>query len=84
MMKMEKLTSSLVGTSDKLSEVMTHLESILVKIDTGDGTAGRFINDGRLYEQLLEDSRQLDFVLQDLKSFVAESKQKGVCLLAKV
>ena len=57
---MERLTNSLVGTSDKLSEVMTHLESVIDKIDNGDGTAGKLVNDGRLYEQLLEDSKQLE------------------------
>ncbi|MFH1371944.1 MAG: MlaD family protein [Planctomycetota bacterium] len=81
--RMERLTNSLVGTSDKLSEVMTHLGSILDKINNGEGTAGRLVNDGRLYEQLLEDSRQLELVLKDLKSFVAESKEKGVPIKLK-
>jgi phospholipid/cholesterol/gamma-HCH transport system substrate-binding protein len=81
--RMERLTNSLVGTSDKLSEVMTHLESVINKVDSGDGTAGKLVNDGRLYEQLLEDSKQLGLVLQDLKSFVDESKQKGVPIKLK-
>jgi hypothetical protein len=62
---------------------MTHMESIAEKVNNGDGTAGKLINDGRLYEQLLEDSRQLGLVLQDVKSFVNESKQKGLPLKLK-
>jgi phospholipid/cholesterol/gamma-HCH transport system substrate-binding protein len=81
--RMERLTNSLVGTSDKLSTVLTHLESVIDKIDNGDGTAGKLINDGRLYEQLLEDSKQLNLVMQDLKSFVAESKEKGLPIKLK-
>jgi phospholipid/cholesterol/gamma-HCH transport system substrate-binding protein len=81
--RMELLTSSLVGTSEKLSEVMKQLDTILTKVNSGDGTAGKLINDGRLYEQLLEDSKQLGLVLQDLKSFVDESKQKGVPIKLK-
>ncbi|MCJ7728354.1 MAG: MlaD family protein [Sedimentisphaerales bacterium] len=81
--RMERLTSSLVGTSEKLSEAMKQLDTILTKVNNGDGTAGKLINDGRLYEQLLEDSKQLDLVLQDLKSFVDESKQKGVPIKLK-
>ncbi len=81
--RMEQLTNSLIGTSDRLSGVMTHLESILDKINSGEGTAGKLVNDGRLYEQLLEDSRQLELVLKDLKSFVAESKEKGVPIKLK-
>jgi phospholipid/cholesterol/gamma-HCH transport system substrate-binding protein len=81
--RMERLTSSLVTTSDKLGTVLTHLERVIDKIDNGDGTAGKLINDGRLYEQLLEDSKQLNLVLQDLKSFVAESKEKGMPIKLK-
>ena len=78
-----QLTTSLVTTSDKLGEVMTHLESVLEKIDNGEGTAGKLVNDGRLYEQMLEDSKQLNLVMLDLKSFVAESKGKGIPIKLK-
>jgi phospholipid/cholesterol/gamma-HCH transport system substrate-binding protein len=81
--RITQLTASLVTTSDKISELMTHMESIAEKVNNGDGTAGKLINDGRLYEQLLEDSRQLGLVLQDVKSFVNESKQKGLPLKLK-
>jgi phospholipid/cholesterol/gamma-HCH transport system substrate-binding protein len=81
--RMERLTTSLVGASEKLSEVMKQLDTVLTKVNNGDGTAGKLINDGRLYEQLLEDSKQLGLVLQDLKSFVDESKQKGVPIKLK-
>jgi phospholipid/cholesterol/gamma-HCH transport system substrate-binding protein len=76
--RMEQLTSSLVSTSDKLGEVMDHLQSIIDKINNGDGTAGKLVNDGRLYEQLLEDSRQLELVIKDLKAFLEQSKEKGL------
>jgi phospholipid/cholesterol/gamma-HCH transport system substrate-binding protein len=81
--RLTQLTASLVTTSDKIGELMTHLESIADKVNNGDGTAGKLINDGRLYEQLLEDSRQLGLVLQDVKTFVNESKQKGVPIKLK-
>jgi hypothetical protein len=57
---------------------MANLNNVLDKINSGEGTAGKFVNDGRLYEQLLEDSKQLHLVLQDIKGFVAESKEKGL------
>jgi phospholipid/cholesterol/gamma-HCH transport system substrate-binding protein len=78
-----QLTTSLVTTSDKLGEVMIHLESVLEKIDNGEGTAGKLVNDGRLYEQLLEDSKQLHLVLQDMKTFVNESTEKGISIKLK-
>jgi phospholipid/cholesterol/gamma-HCH transport system substrate-binding protein len=78
-----QLTTSLITTSDKLGEVMTNLDSILAKVNDGEGTAGKLVNDGRLYEQLLEDSKQLHLVLQDIRSFVAQSKEKGIPLKLK-
>ncbi|MGD0572392.1 MAG: MlaD family protein [Sedimentisphaerales bacterium] len=78
-----QLTTSLVATSDKLGEVMTNLDSVLAKINEGQGTAGKLVNDGRLYEQLLEDSKQLHLVLQDMKTFVTESTEKGLPIKLK-
>jgi phospholipid/cholesterol/gamma-HCH transport system substrate-binding protein len=78
-----QLTTSLVATSDKLGDVMTNLDSVLVKINDGQGTAGKLVNDGRLYEQLLEDSKQLHLVLQDMKTFVTESTEKGISIKLK-
>ncbi|MGD0078216.1 MAG: MlaD family protein, partial [Sedimentisphaerales bacterium] len=81
--RIESLTKSLVATSDRLGEVMKHVDGIVEKMDRGEGSAGKFINDGRLYEQLLEDSRQLDLVLQELKAFVEQSKEKGLPIKLK-
>ncbi len=78
-----QITTSLIATSDKLGEVMTNLDSVLVKINDGQGTAGKLVNDGRLYEQLLEDSKQLHLVLQDMKTFVTESTEKGLTIKLK-
>jgi phospholipid/cholesterol/gamma-HCH transport system substrate-binding protein len=76
--RIELLTKSFIETSDKLSEVLKHVNDIVGKLDRGEGTAGKLLNDGRLYEQLLEDSRQLDLVLKDLKTFLEQSKEKGL------
>jgi len=78
-----QLSMSLVATSDKIGELTKQMEGIAEKVNNGDGTAGKFINDGRLYEQLLEDSRQLEIVLKDIKSFVDQSKEKGLPLKLK-
>jgi len=78
-----QLTTSLVATSDKLGVVMTNLDSILAKVNDGEGTAGKLVNDGRLYEQLLEDSKQLHLVLLEMKNFVTESTEKGISIKLK-
>jgi phospholipid/cholesterol/gamma-HCH transport system substrate-binding protein len=81
--QMNTLTQSIVNTSDKLSRVLTDIDVVVEKVNSGQGTAGKLINDGRLYEQLLEDSRQLDLILKDLRGFVEQSKQKGLPIKLK-
>ena len=81
--RMEEVVVAMVGTSEKMSEVMTQLHQILEKVNNGDGAVARVINDGRLYEDLLENSQQLKMVLEDLQVFVAESREKGVPIKLK-
>jgi len=62
---------------------MAEMRVILEKINTGEGAAGRFVNDGRLYEQLFESSEQLQLLLEDLRAFIAESGSSGVPIKLK-
>jgi len=43
------------------------LESILKKMDSGEGTMAKLINDGQLYENLNSTSNNLNYLLQDLR-----------------
>lgn len=70
-----------VNTSEELSKTMAELRLILEKVNDGQGTLAKLINDGRLYESLLENSQQLNVLMQEMKSLVKELKKKGVSLL---
>jgi phospholipid/cholesterol/gamma-HCH transport system substrate-binding protein len=69
--------------SEQLSKTVVQLQLILEKINTGQGTAARFVNDGRLYENLLENTQQLEVLLEQLNSFIAQSRDKGLPLKLK-
>lgn len=73
-----KTFTAMVGTSEELSKSAAQLRLILEKINSGEGSAGRIINDGRLYENLLENSQQMEVLLEELKSFVSEAREKGL------
>ncbi len=79
----QQISTAMVGTTDELGKAAAELRLLLEKINKGQGTAGRLVNDGRLYESLLENSRQLDILLVELKSFVAELPEKGVPIKLK-
>ena len=76
--KAEKIVAAVVETSEELSKVTSKLRLILEKIDSGQGTAARLINDGRFYENLLENTQQMQVLLEEFKSFIAQARDKGV------
>jgi len=76
--KAERLVASMVTTSDELTKAVTQIRLALEKVNTGDGTAGRLINDGRLYESLLESTTQLNVLLKNFKDLIDKISEKGL------
>jgi ABC-type transporter Mla subunit MlaD len=76
--ELKKFLASGVSTSEEISKTAEELRLILEKINSGQGTTGKLINDARLYEKLLENSDELEVLLQDLRELVAEYKKKGI------
>jgi ABC-type transporter Mla subunit MlaD len=76
--KTEQLVTAMIDTSEKLSGTMVELRLVLEKFNNGQGSAARLINDGSLYENLLEDTEQLKSLLEEMKSFVNEWKNKKI------
>lgn len=79
--RFEEFSSASVEMSAELSRMISQLRLVLEKINEGEGTAGRLINDGKLYENLLENTEQLQILLEDLMPVIEKLKEKGVTLL---
>ncbi len=62
----------------ELSGTIARIRRILAKVDEGDGTAAKLLNDGRLYENLLDSSQELSLALEQLKELAAQAREKGV------
>jgi phospholipid/cholesterol/gamma-HCH transport system substrate-binding protein len=73
----ETFLASANQSSEELTKMVATLGLILNKINSGEGTAGRIINDARFYESLLENSRQLQTVLEEIRQVVKKVKEKG-------
>ena len=73
-----ELSVAMVNASEELSKTTAELRLILMKINEGEGTVARLVNDGKLYENLLENSQQLEVLLKDITSFVDEVNKKGL------
>ncbi len=76
--KAERLVASLITTSDEIGRALAQLRVAMEKVNSGEGTAGRLINDGRLYERLLEDTTQLNVLLKDLKGLLDKINTDGL------
>lgn len=81
--KAEGLVVAMIDTSEEVSKAAAQLRLILEKINSGQGSAARLINDGRFYENLLENTQQIQLLLEELKSFVAQARNKGVPIKLK-
>ena len=81
--KTEDLTVAMVETSEEIGKASAQMRQILEKINNGQGSAARIINDGRFYENLLEDTQQIQLVLEELKSFITQARDKGIPLKLK-
>jgi phospholipid/cholesterol/gamma-HCH transport system substrate-binding protein len=67
----------------QISTVLTSLQSIIQKVDNGQGTAGQLVNDPRLYQSLTDTARELDKTVADLQRLIEQWEQEGVDLKLK-
>ena len=76
--RMKEVITAMVGTSEELSKTAAQLLIVLEKINEGGGSLGRLVNDGRFYENLLENSQQLQVLLEEMTSFIADVNESGL------
>lgn len=60
-------TSGLGQTIASLESTLGHLNTVLARMESGEGTMGRLLKDDSLYTNLNDASRQLDLLLQDFR-----------------
>ncbi len=59
--------SEITQTINRVNDVLSETETIMDKINRGEGTIGMLLSDKKLYEHLVLASADLDFLLLDLK-----------------
>lgn len=60
-------SANLGGLIARIDSTMANFESISSKIEAGDGTLGKFVNDPAVYENLDKATKELGELLEDLK-----------------
>jgi phospholipid/cholesterol/gamma-HCH transport system substrate-binding protein len=79
----DQLTQQMDDRLLQISKLLDSFQSIASKIDKGQGTAGLLINDTKLYESMVDTSKQLNATITDLQRLVEQWEQEGVYLKLK-
>ncbi|MEY2878399.1 MAG: hypothetical protein RLZZ15_779 [Verrucomicrobiota bacterium] len=70
-----KKIDTLVGdNSGKFSSTMTNLQSVSAKLDRGDGSLGKLLNNSQLHDELLASVGELKRVATDARAFVTNAQ----------
>jgi len=59
--------AGLTETFKGLQSTINNLDQMLAKLDNGEGSLGKLVNDKALYNNLTEASKELDLLLQDFR-----------------
>ena len=71
-------TVALHNMVEKVNKALVEFQKVLAKANEGNGTAAKMLNDGRLYENLLDSSQELQMALEQLKILAAEAREHGI------
>jgi phospholipid/cholesterol/gamma-HCH transport system substrate-binding protein len=75
-----QITRQVDDRLEQVNKLLDQTTQIATKVNTGQGTAGQFVNDPKLYANLLETTDQLNASIKDLKSLIEQWQQEGVTL----
>ncbi len=74
----EKTAENIQVAADQLAISLKSMNLILAKINKNEGTAGRLINDPRLYESMTDASKNLELTLKDIQTLLKGLNEKGI------
>ena len=81
--RVERLGDRLVVSAEKLDKALTAIEVAAVKVGSGEGTAGKLLNDPELYNTLTDTAGELKSLMRSLNDLIAQWKESGVQIKVK-
>jgi phospholipid/cholesterol/gamma-HCH transport system substrate-binding protein len=76
--RIDQIGNTVTQRMDQVAGVLDKMQSIANKIDKGEGTAGKLINDPKLYEGLTDSAAELHLTIKDLRRLIQQWEQEGV------
>ncbi|HOF17777.1 MAG TPA: hypothetical protein PK082_02615, partial [Phycisphaerae bacterium] len=81
--RIDELAKKLIDNTEKISLLLTTFHQAAAKLESGDGSAGKLLNDPKLYNNLVEASQQMTGLMKDFRALVDEWKKSGVQIKVK-
>ncbi len=78
--RMDDVAAGLLDSTEQISTLMSTINQTAMKIESGEGTAGRLVNDPELYNNLLDATREMSRLTMELRTLVETWKETGVPL----
>ena len=79
----ERLTAKLMENAESVSRLTASLNRAVAKLESGDGSAGRLLNDSKLYNNLAEAADQMDKLLSEMRQLIRHWRSSGVKIRVK-
>lgn len=80
---LDELMEKLIAGAERMSGVMARASNLLAKVEAGEGTIGRLIEDPKLYHSFVEAVEQLSNMLKDVRLLLKAWNQGGVPIKLK-
>jgi len=79
----DAIAAAVVEASEEFSKTLAQVRMTVEKVNAGEGTAGKIVNDGRLYENMIEVTARIQTLLNEINLFVVKSRKEGVPIKLK-
>lgn len=76
--RMDDIADKLIVAAENVSELMATINRSAGKIESGEGTAGKLLNDPELYNSFLSATKQLNQLMGELRQMVEIWKEGGI------
>jgi len=76
--RIESLGAKLLESAEKVSAMFTDVKKTTARLEAGEGTLGKLVNDPKLYNNLLEATQEMALLLEDFRRLVEQWKKRGV------
>ena len=81
--KVDELSNQLSARLAEVSKLLGEVTTAAAKINAGEGTAGKLVNDPKLYEGLVLTVESLNATVKDLQRLIQQWEQEGASIKLK-